>query len=83
MILGVSVLAGWTFEVALLKSVFPGLAVMKVNTALGLILCGGALVISSVQATRKPIQAIASGIALVVIVLGLNQSLLDLLTTSG
>src|SRR5271168_3044225 len=71
-IIGLSVLAGWTFDVAVLKSVFPGLVAMKVNTALGLILCGGTLGILSVQERKKPVQLIASGVAVLVIVLGLS-----------
>ena len=72
MILGVSALAGWTFDIALLKSVFPGLVPMKANTALGLILCGGALAILSAQERRKPIQWLTSGMAVGVIVLSLS-----------
>jgi PAS domain S-box-containing protein len=41
--LGMSVLIGWAFDIAALKSVFPGLATMKANTALGMVLCGVAL----------------------------------------
>jgi PAS domain S-box-containing protein len=41
--LGASVLLGWTFDIAALKSVFPGLATMKAPTALGMVLCGVAL----------------------------------------
>jgi signal transduction histidine kinase len=43
--LGVVVLAGWAFGVALLQTVAPGLASMKANTALGFICLGAALML--------------------------------------
>ncbi len=39
-LLGGAVLVGWAFEIPILKSVFLGLATMKVNTALGFALAG-------------------------------------------
>ena len=42
-IVGILVLLGWVFDVALLKSAFSGLVAMKVNTALGFILAGVSL----------------------------------------
>jgi PAS domain S-box-containing protein len=41
--LGLVVLAGWAFEIDALKTVLPGLASMKVNTALGFVFAGAAL----------------------------------------
>lgn len=41
--LGVTVLIGWAFDIATLKSVVPGWVTMKANTALGFLLAGGSL----------------------------------------
>lgn len=43
MLVGMLVLVGWIFEVEPLKTVLPGMATMKVNTALSLVLVGFAL----------------------------------------
>jgi len=43
MAIGVTVLIGWAFDIAALKTVFPGLVTMKANTALGMVVCGVAL----------------------------------------
>jgi len=45
--LGISVLVGWTFNIAALINVLPGLAQMKPNTALTFVLSGLALVMLS------------------------------------
>ncbi|PIR20676.1 MAG: hypothetical protein COV45_05060 [Deltaproteobacteria bacterium CG11_big_fil_rev_8_21_14_0_20_47_16] len=39
-LVGCAVLAGWIFNIEVLKSVFPGFATMKVNTAICLIVAG-------------------------------------------
>jgi PAS domain S-box-containing protein len=39
-VLGLSVILGWLFDIALLKSVFPDYTAMRFNTSLGLILAG-------------------------------------------
>jgi PAS domain S-box-containing protein len=69
--LGVIVLIGWTFDISALKSVFPGLATMKVNTALGIALCGSALMLLSGKKSAIPsIRFWCTAMAIVVIVLG-------------
>ncbi|MEO7840129.1 MAG: diguanylate cyclase [Anaerolineales bacterium] len=42
-VIGVAVLLGWTFNIAVLKSLLPGLANMRPLTALGILLAGCAL----------------------------------------
>jgi hypothetical protein len=46
-ILGASALAGWAYNIPVLKSASLGLATMKPNTALGLLMCGCALGLTS------------------------------------
>src|SRR5258708_1058477 len=69
--LGVTVMIGWAFNITALKSVLPGLVTMKVNTALGMVLCGGALVLlSSEKSAAISVRILISGIALIAIALG-------------
>ena len=42
---GAAALVGWMFQLSALKSVMPGLATMKVNTAIGLVAAGSALLL--------------------------------------
>lgn len=44
---GFSVLTGWAFDIPLLKSIHPSFVTMKVNTALGFLSCGTALLLLS------------------------------------
>jgi len=76
---GLSVLAGWVWEVPLLKSVLPGAVEMKANTALGLIAAGAALWLLDLQRTAL-FQRGAQALALFVGMLGmatLGQYLFD------
>ena len=69
-LLGLIVLAGWVFEISVLKSVLRGAVEMKANTAVGLVLSGGALFIFGGRAPGR-LQGLALGMALVVAALGL------------
>jgi PAS domain S-box-containing protein len=73
--LGTLVLVGWVFNFAVLKSVFPRLVSMKANTAIGMLLCGGALaILSRAKVATRP-RFWATLVAAVVIALGaLNLS---------
>ena len=69
--IGASVLAGWAFNIAELKSIFPGLVTMKVNTALGMMLGGSAL---ALLAARKqvPVPWRILAVALVAIMIAIG-----------
>ena len=68
--IGVLVLVGWRFDIALLKSVFPGLVSMKPNTALGILLGGVALAILSREKVAAPARFWAALVAVVMLALG-------------
>ena len=67
---GLSVLAGWVWDVPLFKSVLPGAVEMKANTSLALIAAGAALWMLDFQ---RPVvfQYVGQALALAVCVLGL------------
>lgn len=69
-VLGLVVLAGWTFDVPLLKSVLPGAVEMKANTAVGLMLSACALFILCGRPSL-PMQRLAQAMALSVAALGI------------
>jgi signal transduction histidine kinase len=78
-IAGLAVLAGWLLHIDALKTFAPGLAAMKANTALCLVLGGtSVLLLSSYSAPRLPHRlALLLGLAVVLIAaLTLGQDLL-------
>ncbi|MEO5831340.1 MAG: hypothetical protein ABIQ36_12320, partial [Rhodanobacter sp.] len=68
--IGLSVLAGWIFDVPLLRSVIPGAVEMKANSALGLVFSAAALIILE-RYPGPPMQRIGWAIAALVAALGL------------
>ena len=50
------VLLGWTFDIATLKSVLPGAAVMKPNTAVAIIFLAASLIVSALRERHVPSQ---------------------------
>ena len=60
--LGLSVLAGWVFDIDSLKRLFPGLATMKANTAVCLLACGGALVFRRCRAVRTALAGLVCAV---------------------
>jgi signal transduction histidine kinase len=61
---GLLVLLGWTFDITTLKSVVPGLPMMKANTAFGFVLVGvGLILLHDEGARRSRLLARLCGIA--------------------
>ena len=61
---------GWIFDVAALKSVFPGLATMKANTALAFLFLGGSLFFMLTVRGNPALRRIHQVLAAMVVVLG-------------
>jgi PAS domain S-box-containing protein len=70
-IVGLLVIYGWVFNIPSLKSVFPGLATMKVNTALSFVLAGIALWLSNDENAHDKKLWIARSCAALVTMLAL------------
>ena len=64
-VLGLAVLAGWTFNIQILKSVHPGWATMKANTALGFVFAGATLCLLQRGTATGRILAVVFGAATV------------------
>lgn len=74
--MGCVVFVGWLFDIAVLKSILPGLVTMKANTAIGFIFAGTSLWLwhqRSESATYKHIALFCGAIALLIGLLTLIQ----------
>lgn len=76
--LGALVLAGWTLNISALKSVWPGFASVKANTALTFVLCGAALRVlrlpsSDVRRAARVAGQICAAAAVVIAALTLGE----------
>jgi PAS domain S-box-containing protein len=70
-LVGGLVLMGWALDLTALKSVLPGLATMKPNTALAFILAGVALWLLLTNETQPRLRRVAQVCAVVVALIGL------------
>ena len=68
---GVAVLAGWIFDLPLLKSLAPGWATMKVNTAIGFISSGGVLVLLESSKPGLTLFRLGRALAVLPLLIGL------------
>ena len=69
-VLGLSVLVGWAFGIATLKSVILGSATMKANTAATMFLCGLALALLSGGNQSKRIRQSVAAMSVLVVSVG-------------
>src|SRR5438128_1766206 len=69
--IGLVTLAGWVFDIELLKRVHVGLVTMKANTAVCLMLAAGSLFLQRDEAVTGVRRRIAQGFALIIGIMGL------------
>ena len=67
---GLAVLAGWVFDIPLLKSILPGTASMKFNTALGILFSGVSLWLLREEEEKPGRKLIEQILAVVIILIG-------------
>jgi PAS domain S-box-containing protein len=70
-VVGFLVLVGWLLDISVLKSILPGLATMKANTALAFMLGGLSLWLAHPRTENQRIELIAKGCAAFTVLLGL------------
>lgn len=70
-ILGMAVLAGWAFDVELLKSAIPGYVSMKANAALAFLLAGSSARLLCSERTGRRLRFAAKAAGVVVAAIGL------------
>jgi PAS domain S-box-containing protein len=70
-LVGCSVLLGWTLDVDVLKRILPGLVAMNPATAIAFILVGVSLLLMQPQNTASRLRRIAQGLAFAVALVGL------------
>lgn len=68
--IAVLVLTGWLFDISALKTILPGLATMKANTALALGLAGTSLLLAPSNRENQWGELISKGCASLVILIG-------------
>ena len=79
-LLGAVVICGWFLNITPVKNVLPGLATMKMNTAVCLLLAGVSLWLLHTSAAGSPLFPVARGLAVIVVVVGgatLYQDIFD------
>jgi len=69
-LVGLIVVAGWMFDVAVLKSILPGFATMKANTAISFMFASAALCVISGGREGPKAERVSKGCAGVVVLIG-------------
>src|SRR5687768_162977 len=71
LVVGFLVLVGWLFDISLLKSIVPGLATMKANTALTFMLASLSHWLTHTNGGRERADLLAKGCATFTVLIGL------------